>query len=110
MLSKASHFWRSAMQNFVSIALVLIPAIVVNAQSVNVEIAPPGQVPSPAYGAAGSPGVWNSVNTASNQYTFNLVDINGNVTDVYYKQIGGSQLLSTDDPATTGNDDAFLDD
>ncbi len=98
------------MQNYISIALVLFPAIVVNAQSVNVEIAPPGQVPSPVYGAAGQSGVWNSVNTASGQFTFNLLDLSGNMTGVYYKQIGGSQLLSTDDPSTTGNDDAFLDD
>jgi hypothetical protein len=98
------------MRAFLPCLFVVFSTIVASAQSINIEIAPPGQVPSGHYGAAGSAGVWNSVNTASGVHTNGLLDLDGNVTAAYYYQIGGSQLLSTDDPGTSGNDDAFLDD
>jgi hypothetical protein len=94
-------------------ATILLTFAVVSAgraQSININIGPPEMLPPSTYGAAGQPGVWNSVNTAQGAYTYNLLDINGAPTSARFNQIGGSELLSDDDPATTGDDDALMDD
>ncbi len=82
----------------------------VQAQSFNIQIGSPGNVPAPSYGAAGRPGVWNSVNTAQNVYTYNLVDITGTPTTASFNQIGGSELRADNDPATSGDDGTLMDD
>lgn len=80
------------------------------AQSFNINMAPPGTVPPASYGGAGQAGQWITVNTAQGVYTFNLVDINGNVTNARFLQIGGSELRISDDPGTNGADDLLMDD
>jgi hypothetical protein len=79
-------------------------------QSINIEVGPAGQTPTSSYGAAGLPGVWNVMNTTPHAWTFNLLDVNGNVTAAQIKQYGGTELRVTDDAGTSGEDDALLDD
>jgi hypothetical protein len=98
------------MRSILPLPIVLSLVLSAAGQSINIDVGTPAQVPGTHYGAAGLSGVWNSVNTATNVYTNNLLDVNGNVTQARYKQIGGSQVLVIDDPATSGNDDAFMDD
>ncbi len=81
------------------------------AQTINVDFsADPAFAPPASYGAAGLAGTWNSLRGDHGVTYFNLLDIHGNVTNVRLKQIGGFQTLHEDDPATTGADDALLDD
>lgn len=73
------------------------------AQSFNIDIGQPGAGPPGTYAAAGLPGHWISVPaTQSVQYT-NLVNIHGVTTLARMNQIGGTQTLTVNDPALTGD-------
>lgn len=97
------------MRNMIGFTGVLVFSSAVFGQSFNVNIGLPGQTPPASYGGAGIPGVWNDILTAHNSTTFNVRDITGQVTDVNIWQFGGTELMVFNDPATTGNDDALLD-
>src|SRR5437899_3122081 len=95
----------------VSFAAVGIAAAGAQAQNINVDFGPAAAGPSATYGAAGLPGVWNSIEGQSTpSVTYNLVDIYGNPTPVTLSQYGGMSLLTTSDPSVTGDDAALLDD
>ena len=91
---------------FISCLFLQLP---VHAESLNVAIGPTLAQPSSSYGAAGLPGYWNSLTAAHNTTTFNLRDLNGNITDVNVWQFGGTELRSSDDPGTSGDDQTLLD-
>ncbi len=78
-------------------------------QSFNIEFGSSTTGPPPTYAAAGLPGVWNNL-LGTNGVTYPVVDINGNATNVTVKNIGGTSLVSSDDPSTSGSDEALLDD
>jgi hypothetical protein len=86
-------------------------------QSINLDIGEPADAPSATYGAAGLPGVWNSVrcehttaNPGPQPFDYMLVDLAGNATGVGLHQFGGTELLSADDPTVSGDDATLLDD
>ncbi len=97
---------RSAVAAFTGV-IILAYGAGARGQSFNIAFGPPNVVPSPDYGAAGLPGTWNAMVAANGTTTFNLIDINGTVTDVRLTQVGGSATLSVNDPGT-GSDDAAL--
>lgn len=80
------------------------------AQSFNVDVGATGTGPASSYGGAGQPGHWNSIIAAHNTTHFNLRDINGTLTNVRVWQYGGTELRISNDPATSGADEALLDD
>lgn len=88
---------------------VMLLASIAYGESLNVAIGPTLAQPSSSYGAAGLPGVWNSLTAAHNTTTFNLKDLSGNVTDVNVWQFGGTELRSANDPGTFGDDQTLMD-
>ncbi len=95
---------------FCPVIAVMVLAGSAFGQSFNINMAPPGVVPPASYGGAGQPGNWITVNVSQGVYTNGLVDINGAPTGARFLQIGGSELRVTDDPGTSGADDALMDD
>lgn len=81
------------------------------AQSFNLDIGQPGAGPSSAYGgAANQPGHWMSLPGTQGVTVFNLVDINGNITNARLSQIGGTQTLLVNDPDLSGDDATLMND
>ena len=83
-----------------------------SAQSINIDFGLPGAGPAASHGAAGSAGVWNSIEGEHTPFwdpevVYDLVDVNGNPTGAYLYQFGGMELTADDDPALT-HDDALL--
>ena len=89
-------------------AVLLVPAA--HGESINIDFGQPDNAPSSTYGAAGQPGLWNAFLAPNGSTTFNLLDIDGNVTDVSVRQLGGTDTPTVDDPATSGEDSLLLDD
>lgn len=79
-------------------------------QSFNIDFGSDGPAPSSAYGAAGEAGEWNVVPALSPGNRVPLVDVDGTPTGADIRQVGGSELIAFDDPATAGEDGALLDD
>jgi len=79
-------------------------------QTFNVEFGAPGSAPPATYGAAGLPGVWNTYETMPLGQRFLLVDIHGQSNIAMIYNIGGTGTIAADDPATSGADEALLDD
>ncbi|MCA9755971.1 MAG: hypothetical protein KDA27_09230 [Candidatus Eisenbacteria bacterium] len=67
-------------------------------------------VPSSSYGAAGLPGVWNAVAVLPSSQRQPLLDVNGVESGARIYMVGASVVLETDDPLTSGDHEAFLDD
>jgi hypothetical protein len=100
----------------VALAALCATALFINhpapAQTINIDFGTGGAAHQPAstYAAAGLPGYWNSIPALNGTSTFNLIDIHGNVTPVKLTQVGGTQTLLANDPATTGDDEKLMDD
>lgn len=102
---------------FASCALVLMTTTATG-QSFNVDVGQPGSQPSANYAAAGRAGVWNSLRadhitpftTGPTAQDVQLVDVNGNLTNVGFHQFGGMDLVSTNDVSVSGADAALLND
>jgi hypothetical protein len=90
----------AAFASFVSTAL---------GQSFNVAIGPADQAPSSSYAGAGMAGHWMALPVYHNTTTFNLTDVNGQVTNVNVWQYGGTELKSLNDPATSGDHEKLMD-
>jgi hypothetical protein len=83
------------------------------AQNFNLDMGAPGSVPSSSFGAAaGQPGSWQQVPNMSPGSPIPLLDISGAPTAVTLSmyQPAFLDLVTTDDPATTGDDEFLLDD
>jgi hypothetical protein len=99
------------MKQLAMIGFVCAMAQAASAQSFNLDIGQPGTGPSNAYGgAAKQPGHWMSLPATQGVTVFNLVDINGNVTNARLSQIGGTQTLSVNDPDLSGDDATLMND
>jgi FlgD Ig-like domain len=93
-----------------AVAAALLASPRAHAQSFNVDFGPPGSTPPAGFGAAGIPGVWNTVGVLSPGARQPLVDVQGQSGAVNIYMIGGTAMLDVDDPATLGDDGALLDD
>jgi len=89
--------------------MILCSSVVTFGQSINIAIGPEEQQPSSSYGAAGLAGYWNALPAPHGSTTFNLKQLDGSVTNVRVWQYGGTELRSTDDPGTTGDDQTLMD-
>ncbi len=98
-----------------ALAASVLLAAMANGQSFNIDFGPSDEGPPAEYAAAGLPGVWNAVeaeHTSIGNPTalYQLVDLDGNLTDVTLHQFGGMDLQSMDDPSVTGNDAILMND
>src|SRR5256885_346623 len=91
-------------------ALVFSVTMNVRGQSFNIDIGQPGTAPASTYAAAGGPRHWLSLPATQNVTVSNLADITGAVTGVSMNQIGGTQTLSANDPALSGDDATLMND
>lgn len=89
-----------------ALAFLPLPAL---AQSFNIALGPTGSAPSSSYAAAGLPGVWNDVGLTAYGVHVPLVGLDGLPTAVDLRQIGATSVLQSNDPSTTGDDEALLD-
>jgi hypothetical protein len=79
-----------------------------HAQSYNIDFGDARSAPSSAYAAAGLPGTWNVLGVPDDYIP--LVNLAGQSTGVTLNNLGGTQMLSVNDAATTGDDEALIDD
>ncbi len=93
----------------VHIALTML-ATAAGAESINIDFGQPDDVPPATYAAAGRAGVWNALVAPDGSTTFDLLDVDGDVTDVSVRQLGGTATVTVDDPTTLGEDSLLLDD
>lgn len=91
---------------------VLVFTCATSAQSFNIDISPEGSpsAPSSGYAAAGRPGVWFTTPATQSVTVNNLVDVDGNVTNVSFLQIGGTETMTINDAALSGDDAALMND
>lgn len=101
--------------SFASFVLVLTSLSI--AQTFNIDIGQPDTGPPSSYGAAGSPGFWNSIRAEHSSPSsqphasdYFLKDIHGASTNVRVHQFGGTELLSANDPSVTGDAATLLND
>ncbi|MEZ4650032.1 MAG: hypothetical protein R3E97_14835 [Candidatus Eisenbacteria bacterium] len=92
----------------VSTLATAIPTVS-SAVSLNIDFGS-ATVPEATYGAAGLPGVWNAVAVVPSGQRLPLVDLDGVDSGARIYMVGGTAVLETDDPLTSGDHDAFLDD
>jgi hypothetical protein len=98
---------RAAVAALLAAGVAVAPAA---GQSLNIDVAPLGVGPPHTYAAAGEAGVWNAIPAANNTTTENLIGLDGVPTAADLQQIGGLDLVTVDDPATTGADGMLMDD
>lgn len=80
------------------------------AQSVNVDFGAAGSTPSAWYAAAGDAGVWNTVGVLPAGQRANLTSLHGTTINARIYMIGCSSMLSFNNAATGGDDEALVDD
>ncbi len=93
----------------VSTPIILAIATPALAQPINIDFGPADAAPPDAYRAAGGPGYWNPVPLLPAGVNTPILDAAGNPGYII-RNIGGTAMLLADDPATTGADQALLDD
>ena len=79
-----------------------------SAQSFNVDFGSAAGSPPATYAAAGVAGVWNTI-PGANGVVYALVDATGAATPVTVRNLGGTALVHADDAATSGDDQALMD-
>jgi hypothetical protein len=77
--------------------------------AVNIALGPPGSAPSSSYAAAGLAGVWNDIGLTEYGQRVPLVGLDGSPLAADIRQIGATSVLQSNDPATSGDDEALLD-
>ncbi len=80
------------------------------AQSINVDFGDPASKPQATYAARGLAGYWNSVGALPEYQRLALTQVNGSPSGINIYMAGGDAILAVDDPTTTANDAALLDD
>jgi hypothetical protein len=78
-------------------------------QSINIRFGTVTSTPSPSYGAAGLPGVWNTLQLTPINELEPLVSLAGTPIAAQYYQNGSSSLLTYDNPLTSGDDKSLMD-
>ena len=63
----------------------------VSAQSINIDFGLPNTGPPDSYRAAGIDGTWNSFEAVGPE-TYQLLDVNGQLTGVTLSQFGGTEI------------------
>lgn len=79
-------------------------------QSFNIDFGQEGAGPPDTYAAAGLAGHWISTPGTQGVTIFNLVDINGVVTNARMSQIGGTETLLVNDQDLDGDDATLMND
>ncbi|MEX2218688.1 MAG: GC-type dockerin domain-anchored protein [Phycisphaerales bacterium] len=92
------------------LALAAAPLAPAAAQSINIDFGTPGTAPSSSYAGAGRAGVWNALGVIPTSPPQPLVGLWGQPLAATIYNLGGSDLLAFDHPATTGDDAALMDD
>lgn len=92
------------------VATLAFAAAPLSAQSLNIDFGSGGTAPSAGYGAAGPIGAWNEIGVLPAGQRAPLVGLNGAPVTAAIYMIGGTTLLTADDPGTTGNDAGLVDD
>ena len=93
-------------------ALVLLPATA-KGQTINIDVGDPSStvgIPSNTYAAAGTAGPWNALSGTPGTNLAGLVDTNGNATGAAVTITGGAGNFFFNNVATTGDDEALMDD
>ncbi len=98
------------MRTIIAQCVLLAAAPAAFGQAFNIDFGPPGSAPSSAYGAAGIPGVWNSVALLAAGVRASLVDVTGAASPAQVYMLGCDGVFSSDDPLTQGDDGALMDD
>ena len=97
----------------VGVAALSLPSVVFG-QSFNIDCGESLGVPASSYAAVGRAGVWNSfgpeIAPPGGVATFPLMALDGSPTSATIRQIGANSVQFSDDPATSGDDHALLDD
>ncbi len=88
-------------------AIFVVP--VVRGQSVNIDYEAGSGTPAENYAAAGLPGVWNAL-TAPPNVAQPLVGLDGEPIAATVTQLLATGTIHRDDPATSGEDEALMDD
>lgn len=104
------HTATSTAATAILVALLTFAASPLSAQSLNIDFGSGGTLPSAGYGAAGPIGAWNEIGVLPAGQRAPLVGLNGAPVTASIYMIGGTTLLTADDPGTTGNDGALVDD
>jgi hypothetical protein len=92
-----------------ALASVLISSAA-GAQSFNVDFGDVASVPASSYAGVGSAGTWNAVGVLPPAQRQALRGLDGVLTSVNIFNIGGTSMLTANDPATAGDDEALVDD
>jgi hypothetical protein len=87
----------------------LAPLSTASAQSINIDFGTPGTAPSPGYAAAGRAGAWNRFGVVPGTPQ-PLIGLWGQSVAATLYNSGGTDLLSFNDPLTSGDDEALMDD
>ncbi len=93
-----------------SIAAFLIVPALAGAQAFNIDFGLAGAEPSAEYGAAGLVGYWNPVELLAVGERQILAGLDGQPTAVDIRQVGVNGTLAVDDPSTSGDHAALLED
>jgi hypothetical protein len=89
--------------------LLVSSASSLSAQSINIDFGG-GSIPADSYAAAGAAGRWNLVGVLPPYTRAPLVDVAGSPIAARVYMYGGTELLLADNPATSGDDGALMDD
>jgi hypothetical protein len=96
---------------FLVLALVLVLAPPARGQSFNIDFGSAETAPPATYAAAGIPGAWNAIGNLPGWERAPLVGLDGQPTAAMIYMFGTSMsMLETNDPATSGDDEALMDD
>ena len=91
-------------------AATLLASPPTHGQAINIDFGDGTSIPSPSYGAAGWPGAWNAVGVLPPGLRVDLVGLDGQPIAAKIYGVGGTQMLVSDHPETTGDDEALIDD
>lgn len=93
-----------------ALALIFMArAASVSAQSINVDFGS-GTPPADTYAAAGAAGHWNVIGVLPPYVTAPLVDVHGAPIAAEIYMYGGTDMLSANNPALSGDDSALMND
>lgn len=98
------------LKSLMTVTVFAVSAALSSAQSINIDFGEGGFTPASTYAGAGRAGVWNEIGVMPTSQRFNLLGLNGQPVTAAVYNIGGSALLSANNPATTGNDERLMDD